>query len=484
MSEVNRRSQLLIPALVGPDLQALEPVDLHALASALRKDTLFFGVAEVENAPRMRGSSPDPSFEKSDTVRPRRVGGRVGADAPWRLVVSEHPTCGPGQGEILKAMQPLTMHRAALEPLYFPEVLKGNVNGAIGQFYDRYVNEIASTSYFLLVGGGADLPILFQQRLSIGKAVGRLAFDRVEDYAAYSARVVRAELRGRSEPGRSIMVFGPDNDKATGISFKVLADPMVRSWRTVRNARRVIPLLGSDARRDGFLDWVRRDDGSAPSLLFSATHGMEYPDPTHPDQGALVDSNRLQIRWSDIVNSDAPVLEDGIAVLFACNSGGTPADRWWPKSYYRRPTQAPATDCLGRLPLGMLSHPRGALAAVAHVDILTDWGFSSYAGQPAREFEHPGVAPLRQLLMDLSRALPIGIAMRMVLRVAGELHQHFLRMLQLQSRRAVHRLEDDISLALGWLRWYDMQGWIVFGDPRVCLEGARSRLTLDDLMRQ
>jgi len=131
--------------------------------------------------------------------------------------------------------------------------------------------------------------------------------------------------------------------------------------------------------------------GGPPAVLFTGSHGVEYP-MTDPALQRRMQGGLLTQEWvpdasagpnnlfsAEDVPSDAK-LQGTMAFLFACYSGGCPADN----NYYFNPdgSKIPVapSPLVAALPQALLS--RGALAVIAHVDMAFPYSFQDVTGTP------------------------------------------------------------------------------------------------------
>ncbi len=130
--------------------------------------------------------------------------------------------------------------------------------------------------YLLIVGTPQEIPFEFQYRLATDYAVGRICFDRPEDYGAYANSVVTWEYGARTAAGdRNLTLFGVRNpdDTMTRLTTEYLVDPLcgalkdVPGWRIQKyvdeetGKTRLVRLMGGDL---------------TPDLLFTVAHGLCY----------------------------------------------------------------------------------------------------------------------------------------------------------------------------------------------------------------
>src|SRR5439155_23318293 len=82
--------------------------------------------------------------------------------------------------------------------------------------------------YVLLVGGPGDISFEFQYLLDVEYAVGRLAFDRPEQYRQYAESVVAYETAAAPPASREIVYWGTRHrgDFPTQLSSESLITPL------------------------------------------------------------------------------------------------------------------------------------------------------------------------------------------------------------------------------------------------------------------
>ncbi len=353
--------------------------------------------------------------------------------------------------------------------------------------------------YLLIVGGPDEIPFEFQYRLDVQYAVGRIHFDRPEDYASYARSVVDHESTwgGRSQ---EVTFFGVrnDDDRATELSEQALVRPLAHNLRQRSYGWDVSTVPPEEAGKARLQRLLGGD--AMPSLLFTASHGLGFPH-GHPrqlgEQGGLLCGD-----WPGPLKSNGPVprehflsagdisedadLRGLVAFFFACYGAGTPR---FDGFSHRRPgppvSLAPA-PFVARLPQRLLSHPRGgALAVISHVDRA--WGCSFLwggAGSQPQAFE--------DTLRRLMKGYRVGAAVEKLNQRYAELAVDLTSEI---DRDRLHRLEElrarlppsplaapaagngSDGLARLWTAHNDARSYMVLGDPavRLCEFDAEGR---------
>ena len=144
--------------------------------------------------------------------------------------------------------------------------------------------------YLLIVGDPETIPFSFQYQLDMQYAVGRIHFDKLEDYAQYAASVVLAETSKLRLPQR-VVVFAPQNpdDRATQLSMEHLAVPLATHLEDAMPDWKVQRVFREEATKAHLSALLGGPD--TPPLLFSCGHGMGFPPGDNlqfTDQGALL----------------------------------------------------------------------------------------------------------------------------------------------------------------------------------------------------
>jgi hypothetical protein len=327
--------------------------------------------------------------------------------------------------------------------------------------------------YLLIVGDPEQIPFEFQSQFDLQYAVGRIHFDRLDDYASYARSVVAAETRGITRPQRLAMFAArnPD-DPATALSADGLIGGLIAAVRKDRPQWQLDAALADDASKQRLARLL--GGGDTPSLLFTASHGMGFPngDPRQlAHQGALLCQDWPgPAAWqrpippefyfsADDLPADAD-LHGLIALHFACYGGGTPRlDPFYHRTFDDPRPVAPRSF-LARLPMAMLAHPRGgALAIVAHVDRA--WACSFHGGRSG-----PQIETFTSTLKRLLDGHPIGSAMDYFGSRYAELSSDLS--LELEGVSAGARLRE-LELADLWTANNDARNYLILGDPAVRL---------------
>jgi len=217
--------------------------------------------------------------------------------------------------------------------------------------------------------------------------------------------------------------------------------------------------------------------GSAPGLLFTASHGLGLaggdPKLQKALNGALLcqdwkggEPGESMFFTAESVPDDAGLLGT-IAMHFACFGGGTPmvSDFPDPKTH-QRPPLAPA-PFIAALPQRLLSHENGgALAVIAHIDRAFP---CSFHWDGARS---PQYGAFRDTLVQLMWGVPVGAAFEAFNKKYAELAAALLAKQQKPGMAVLPALLAGWATACG-----DSRNFVVFGDPAVRLRFPESAET-------
>jgi hypothetical protein len=340
--------------------------------------------------------------------------------------------------------------------------------------------------YLLLIGTPEEIPYKFQYQADVMRGVGRLDFGSdVEAYRDYADHVVAAET-GEVNLSRRVGFFAPANpgDKATRLSSRYLVQPLYENL-TVVSPEYELPLdyewellppfMGTgEATHHQLRNLLGGDPGQTPALLFTASHGMEFP-PGHPDQrkyqGALLcqdwsgpggDIRRDYYFAGEDVARQAD-LTGMMAFFFACYGAGTPLlDQFAMQAFKVREKIAPRAFT-GALPQRMLR--QGALAVIGHVERA--WGYSFVS--PKGRLENQSFITAMRTLMNGD---PIGLA------TDTSFNMRYAEMSSdlssdLEELHWDKTYMTDYELAHRWTANNDARAYVVIGDPAARIPFAR-----------
>ena len=280
-----------------------------------------------------------------------------------------------------------------------------------------------------MVGGPEVISFEFQALLDMNYAVGRIAFDRPEQYRQYVEGLIAYETAGTVPNGREVLYWGPRNraDRATQLSADCLIRPLYEgipatgdqpTLPAVAEQRRFRSrcLGGPEATRANLLEPLHdADPGRRPAFLFTASHGLEWPNGHErqvAEQGALLCQDwpglgvpprpEHCVKAADI--GDDAQFHGLVAFLFACHGAGTPAFDQFLADRSKGPVPIAGRPFVAALPRRLLSHPNGpALAVFGHVERA--WGFSIRPRGLG-----PRLRPFRNLLSRVLKGEPVGHA--------------------------------------------------------------------------
>ncbi len=399
-------------------------------------------------------------------VRPPRYGVATGdlRSAGWGVVVAE----GDERG-VREALEPLLARRRRQAGDRFRELtyrlgegatdFRTRLRAGLGRVDPRQV-----PWYLLLVGDPAELPHGFELDLDVPHAVGRLAFDDLDDLAAYARRVVEAERRPPERVPRAA-VFAPTHpgDVSTAACTEHFARPLAELLGTGDTARRCQAVIGGDATRVRLLELI---DGK-PDLLVVAGHSVTFPAGHRSQrqrQGAVVCADwpgpsheppGIPARHT-LAAADLPpgALNGGVAVLFGCHTAGTPRRDIYDDDRPEDARQLASRPFAAAMAQRLLGRDGGALAVLGHVGRAFE---ASFVWRGARQ-----IGPFE----DFVRALLDG-------RLLGEALDGFgQRFADLAVAWARSRLDPDAAepdpLGL-WIAFHDARSWSLLGDPAVRL---------------
>ncbi len=350
--------------------------------------------------------------------------------------------------------------------------------------------------YLLIVGGPEAIPFSFQYQLDVQYAVGRVAFDTLEEYAIYAQSVLQSEKAVKTPPRATFFGVANPDDRATGLSSEYLVKPLaenlnqkIAQWAALSQsaggaarlpAWEIQTQTKEQATKQGLSQLL--EGPNAPGLLFSASHGIAFPNGHEkqlPHQGALIcqDWPGPQL-WrgplsedfyfaADDLSSNANLL-GSMAFFFACYGAGTPRqDEFARQIFTDQPEHREIAphDFVARLPQRMLSLPRGgALAVVGHVERA--WGVSFLWGQ---------AGPQLQVFQDCFERLvkgnyPVGYALEVFNNRYAEISSDLS--MRINEIRNFNKKPDDMVLANLWTANNDARNYILLGDPAVRLNLA------------
>jgi hypothetical protein len=440
-----------------------------------------------EIAKRVRAGPGVDSFDKARDGAHRSLPVDMDANrleqSGWGIVF--HEDTPP---EVRQAMSPLIEHRRkqAGDRLKELDYKKGEQTRDWCERWGTSAGNLdpAIMPYYLLLIAPPNLiPFEFQYLLGIEYAVGRLAFDKAEEYERYARSTIAYENAKSVPNAREISYWGTRHlgDGATNLSASFLIDPLAngvagatgdlkKAINTSYGYDRKLS-LGADATKANLLQAL--NGPKPPAVLFTASHGMKFnagQDGQATSQGALLCQDWPgfgSVRPAHFLTA-ADIADDAnvngtVAMLFACFGAGTPDTDQFLDDLSQAADAPPLAPqpFVAALPRRLLSHPNGsALAVIGHVDRA--WGFSMQDAKVAA----PQIAVFRNSIGTILSGMPVGHAMSVYFGAKFAELSALLLSATSQSAPAAMRIPDS-DLVDRWRQRNDAQNYLLLGDPAV-----------------
>ena len=385
---------------------------------------------------------------------------------------------------IKDALKPLLDLRksqaSSIDPKFYKEFIGAELGYKNGESKNDFLKRFGrgpgpadpaqGVPYYILIAGSPEtIPFNFQYQLDVQYAVGRIYFDRLEDYAQYAQSVVAAETKKLARP-KKVAFFGVANpdDKATSMSSTQLIQPLAKLIKDQSTSWKVDVITPEKATKATLSRYLGGKD--TPALLFSASHGMSFkPDDVRllRHTGAILNQDWPGIKArqpvtdkmyfsADDIASDADVF-GMIAFIFACYGGGIPkSDNFLRQAFGIHKDIAPYAF-VSQLPLKLLSHPKGgALGVFAHVERA--WGSSIDWDGAVNDVE-----TFHSTIDALLNGKPAGAATEYF----NQRYAEISTMLTEELNQTSPDNQDDVKIAGMWTSNNDARNYTFIGDPAV-----------------
>ncbi|HEX3482647.1 MAG TPA: helix-turn-helix domain-containing protein [Kofleriaceae bacterium] len=339
--------------------------------------------------------------------------------------------------------------------------------------------------YQLILGDLDQVPLAVQQVQASDGFVGRIAFDDLDGYRAYAAKVVRWEDRPAPvTEAHAILHAVRDGTSATRLGVQALIAPGAELLRARRIAGDVrygeLRVTGSERPAPDELWAAAAID--RPGVLLSLGHGAGVPrsggaSRQRREQGALSFGGAGLLTGADLAGRG--FLPGGVWLAVACFAAGTPdtsAYRHWLDALRRAghvgseaghvlDTLAHDRPFVAALPRAALADPDGPLAFVGHIDLAWAYSFFDLDDRPRRRPAR--IAGVIQALLNGHRA---GVAVRRLMHWFAEVNTELTALDDARARTG-GAPDDPERVRRGhlWMLRQDLAGYVLLGDPAIRL---------------
>jgi hypothetical protein len=397
--------------------------------------------------------------------------------AGWSFLVN---STDPQREGFEKILEPLAVHRGMADPkaplLYNSEPAEEWFNWLHDNYFALKLEGKKAPYYILIAGGPDQVPFRFQSILSTVANVGRVNLDTLDALRQYVEKLIRIETVADPLVDREVVLFAPDAGlpDPTYFSREYMAKPLVEHMRNEVGIA-AHTMLGRDATKKNLQDalCVKK-----PALVYTASHGLgpkgEPLEVQKRYNGAICCQKtgqevRIEDRlfMADDVPLDRPFLEGAIFFQFACFGYGTPAESDYAHWLDEVPRKYADTDFVAALPKRLLSHPRGPIAYIGHLDTAFLHGFADVEEPYVLERWHNRIAPFVEAINHLLGVQTSGLSMRGMNGIRYSLCNALIS--NTYDRQQRGKLQWNVSLEArfldNWITRSDAQNYMVFGDP-------------------
>lgn len=444
---------------------------LEAFPRQQEKTRLFSKASATEYFSFAMSRGPEVPYTPSVDLGDPKVAG-------WTFLVNKDD---PQFSDILKTIQPLAMHRGMKNPdnplIYRNESLVDWEDWIMTNIIDYRGGREKSPEYILIVGNPDQVPFHFQALLDTTASVGRVDFDgSLSSLKTYVDKIIRIEGADAPVVDRKAIVFAPDGglQDPTYYSRKFMAQPLAEYIQNDCGFS-VQAIMGDVATKNNLFTAC---SSQSPALVYSASHGLGAPDQSLEIQkkynGAIccqTDDRNPQDRFftAGDIPFDKPFLEGAVFFQFACFGYGTPAVSDF-MHWIGDPSINGKADFVAALPKALLSHPRGPVAYIGHVDTAWIHGFADPDSVDILEHWDSRLSSFRKAVQALLTVKPAGRAM-----VATNDKYNMANALlttiwnNLQSGKIKDKNSIKTKLPEIFITRTDAQNYMIFGDPAVRL---------------